>query len=320
MSAVVDALIKDLCETLDDPGQRIGAANGKARYDLFHAANSICSHKVRVVLAQLEIPYRSHVLNIFAGQTFLPSHVRLRLMGCARSGLALVQAHTGSTAASSGGCDPAVVPTLIDRQLGEVIVDSKAICRYLDAQAGKPNTLCPSALRAPIEAELDIVDNLPNYQMLVGKPVGEDQRPRALQANDGAAFSMSKVERCDRYMTQFAADERLVKAYGAKRSKELMAAQTLFSQDAVAGAYAKADDARGQLNERLKATAGAWLFGDVVTMADLFWAVELLRMKNLGAETLWQGSRLPAVDAFVTAAERLPSIQAAVLTWPGALF
>ena len=319
MAVAVDDLIEDLCETLGDAGEIVGAL-AEPRFDLFHAANSICSHKVRVVLAQLGTAYRSHVLNIFAGQTFLPGHVRLRLIGCARGGLALVQAHTGSTAASTGGCDPAVVPTLIDRQTGEVIVDSKAICRYLDAQAAEPDRLCPGAFRAAIEAQLDVVDNLPNYQMLVGKPAGADPRPRALQANAGVDFSMSKVARCDRYIAQFAGDQALVQAYGAKRSKELMAVQTLFSQDAVTGAYAKADDACSQLERRLQVKSGAWLFGDAVTMADLFWAVELLRMKNLGAQHLWEGGRRPAVEAFVGAAERLPSIQSAVLTWPGALF
>jgi 2,5-dichlorohydroquinone reductive dechlorinase len=60
--------------------------------------------------------------------------------------------------------------------------------------------------------------------------------------------------------------------------------------------------------------------GSSVTMADLFWAVELLRMKNLGAGNIWEQNRLSAVEKFVASAERLESLQSAVLTWPGSMF
>ena len=314
-------LIADLSATLGNPGEHIGPAEQteSPRFMLYHAANSICSQKVRVVLAQLGMSYTSHTLNIFAGHTYLPDYVRLRLMGCERSGLPLVAAHTGSTATSTGGCDPAVVPTLVDRQTDEVIVDSKGICLYLDALVPESRRLRPTALAAAIDAELDIVDHLPNYQMLVGRPVGTDSRPAKLQANNGVAFSMSKVKRCEDYLAEFADDRALANAYRAKRSKELNAAQSLFSHEAMRNAYGKADAACTVLNDKLTAGKSTWLTGDAVTLADLFWAVELLRMKNLGAATFWEGGKLPAVAKLVDAAERLESVRSAVLDWPGAL-
>jgi 2,5-dichlorohydroquinone reductive dechlorinase len=290
------------------------------RLELFHAPNSICSQKVRVVLAQHQLTYTSHTMNIFAGHTYFPDYVRLRLLGCGRSGLPLVAGHTGSTAASSGGCDPAVVPTLVDRQTDEVIIDSKQICLYIDALMPKSQRLCPLHFEKEIEAELAIVDALPNYQMLAGRPAGTDSRPEQLQRTNGVKFSMSKVKRCDDYMAEFSRDYVLVSAYRAKRAKELDAAANLFSEDAMRIAYAKATTACALLESKLQARHRSWLMGDSVSMADLFWAVELLRMKNLGTDHLWEHGNLPAVTRFVAAAELLPSIRSAVLTWPGALF
>lgn len=320
MLTSVDMLTAALETALGRSGETIGRHQDvPPRLELFHAANSICSQKVRVVLAQHEITYLSHTMNIFAGHTYLPSYVRLRMMGCARSGLPLVAEHTGSTSMSTGGCDPAVVPTLLDRQTDEVIVDSKRICLYIDALVSDALKLRPPNLQEAIDAELAIVDGLPNYQMLTGSPVGTDLRPQRLRDNSGITFSMSKVHRCDQYLSEMAQEDPLVEAYKAKRKKELDAAQRLFSDEAMRAAYEKASSACALLESKLQSGKTNWLMGNAVTMADLFWAVELLRMKNLGANRLWENS-MPAVTKFVVAAQNLPSVQSAVLAWPDAVF
>ena len=102
-----------------------------------------------------------------------------------------------------------------------------------------------------IDAELDTVDNLPNYQMLVGQPIGTDMRPEKLKANNGVSFSMSKVKRCDEYLAKFADDEALVRAYQAKRAKELIAAERLFSRESMIDAYSKAGAACALLETTL---------------------------------------------------------------------
>lgn len=289
------------------------------RFTLFHAANSICSQKVRAVLAHHGIGHGSHRLDIFTGQTYLPDHVRLRMRGCARAGLPLVADHKGSTATADGGCDPAVVPTLVDHQLDAVIVDSRAICLHLDATAPKGRRLRPDALARDIDAELAIVDSLPNYQMLVGKPPGSDRRPARLRDADGAGFAMRKVARCDHYIERHRDDAELAAAYRAKRAKELAAAQQLFSAEAVGAAYARVERACAELDARLADWPGPWRFGDRVTMADLFWAVELLRVGNLGA-SFWADGRMPALARYVADAATLHGVRAAVIEYPGALY
>jgi len=323
MEPSLETLVAGARLALDSDGELIAQVRGEApRFELFSAANSICSQKVRAVLAHHGQAYRSHSLNLFGGQTYLPAYVRLRVRGCDDMGAALVSQHSGSTSvASGGGCDAAVVPTLIDWQTCEIVVDSKRICNHLDAAVADPAArLRPERLAARIDEEIDVIDNLPNYQMLSGCPPGLDRRPGPLRGKTGVAFAMSKVERCDRYLAEHPNEQALQRAYTAKRAKELDAARQLFGEDAMRHAYDVAEAACETLERKLDASATRWLFGDQPTMADLYWGIELTRMKNLGADTFWRDGARPAVETFAERSRGLDAIQRAVVNWPGALF
>ncbi|MES2510944.1 MAG: glutathione S-transferase [Pseudomonadota bacterium] len=313
--------VTDARSSLKRPGENIGAAASTSpRFELFNAPNSICSQKVRTVLAHHQIPYRSQHVDIFEGETYLPAYVRLRMAGCEALGGGLVNAHTGSTSVTAGGCDPAVVPMLVDWETGQVMVDSKRICFYLDGVAGQDARLRPAGLEKQVDAQLDVVDNLPNYQMLAGKPPGEDHRPESRRKSNGVGFAMGKVERCNRYLAEFSNDADLVKAYSAKRAKELNAAEQLFTPEAMQAAYDKAEAGCASLENALSAGDTPWLLGEKVTMADLYWAIELLRMKNMAVESFWANGAKPSVAAFVEKAESIPAIRSAIVEWPGALY
>ncbi|RJP64210.1 MAG: glutathione S-transferase family protein [Comamonadaceae bacterium] len=325
VNAPIQTLVADTRAALNSKGELIGGqpTSTPPRFELFSAASSICSQKVRAVLAHHGLTYRSHMMNLFGGQTYLPAHVRLRMLGCEQTGTKLVDRHTGSTSvASGGGCDAAVVPTLVDWDTGTVVVDSKRICRHLDEAAAVDGacSLRPAHLAAAIDAELEIIDNLPNYQMLSGKPPGEDRRPAGQRGKNGVDFAMGKVERCDRYLAEHADDPVLVRGYSAKRAKELSAAQDLFTEERMRQAYTTAEAACETLERRLQAARTAWLLDDQVTMADIYWAIELLRMGNMGADTFWKEGKRPAVAAYAARLRELPAVQAAVVNWPGALF
>jgi 2,5-dichlorohydroquinone reductive dechlorinase len=85
-------------------------------------------------------------------------------------------------------------------------------------------------------------------------------------------------------------------------------------------AYERAENACENLEQLLTRRTTRWLFDDQITIADLFWFVELLRMKNLGASTFWENNTRPAVAEFVASAEALHEIRSAILDWPGALY
>ena len=230
MDRALELLVADADDALGSKGKVISAASdGMPRFVLFHAANSICSQKVRCVLAHHHMAYSSHELNLFAGQTYLPAYVRLRMIGCASFGGALVSNHNGSTSASAG-CDGLVVPTLVDREVGEVIVDSKRICIYLDQQIAESEPLRQEHLAMVIDRELEIVDELPNYQLLMGSKAGANGDAVSATATR-AAFSQRKVAWCESYINECAGEAALVEAYTAKRSKELSAVTDLFSAD-----------------------------------------------------------------------------------------
>ena len=306
-------------DALSSRGDTVGSFADAAPFlELFHAANSICSQKVRCVLAYHQLPYISHPVNLFEGQTYLPDYVRLRMLGCESFGGALVAHHSGSTSASAGGCDGAVVPTLVDWRSDQVIVDSKRICLHLDALAPEADRLHPAELGDDVDAELAVVDNLPNYQMLMGRTPSASESGSTASGVAGR-FSQRKVAWCDLHLREHAHDPVLVAAYTAKRAKEASAAAELFSPEAMTSAYGRAEAALHDLEGKLERRSGCWLFGDVFTMADMFWGVELLRMKNTGVAVFWEG-RLPQVEAFSTRTEELPSIRTAVIDWPSATF
>jgi 2,5-dichlorohydroquinone reductive dechlorinase len=317
-ASIVDRLNADLASRR--PPALIGGAPGVVpRYTLYHAPNSICSQKVRVVLAAKGVPYESRALNLFEGETYLPDYVRLRVKGCDDAGLALAARHSGSTSASDEGCDACVVPTLYDRETGEVTVDSLRICLAIDEQPGA-SRLVPEALADAIRAEIAVVDNLPNYQMLAAKPPGEDRRPPSQRGKNGIDFATAKVARCDKYLAQFGDDPDLSRAYRAKRDKELNAKQTLFDEQSMKRAYEVMATSLGDFDRRLAKASHTWLFGDAPTMADLLWVINLARVDNLGAGHFWSDGRLPAVEAFYRRGRQLPAIRSAVLDWPGAVF
>lgn len=294
--------------------RELGAEREDARFELFGAPNSICSQKVRVVLAHHGLAYASRALNLFAGDSYRPGYVRLRMLGCQALGGKLADLYEGDTAASVTGCDGVVVPTLIDWQSDVVLVDSRRICLALDALAPERERLRPAALAKAIDAELGIVDSLPNYQMLMGRA----RDGAAPDAAAMAAFSRRKVGWCDALLAEHAGDSVLVAAYTAKRAKELSAAERLFTAEAMTTAYAKAQAAVARLDDTLANGEGPWLFGQAPTMADLFWGLELLRMRNVGAARFWDD--LPRVAALLAAAEGLPAIRSAVIDWPGAMY
>lgn len=295
-------------------GALVGGTAEPPRFDLFHAPNSICSQKVRAVLAHHGLSYRSHEMNLFAGDTYRPGYVRLRMVGCRALGGALADRHGGDTSVSAGGCDGAVVPTLVDRGTGEVLVDSRRICLALDALAPEPARLRPAGLVDQVDEVLAVVDGLPNYQLLMGRPrAGGAATPDAM-----AEFSRRKVAWCDARLAERGDDPELRTAYAAKRAKEQSAADALFAPDAMAAAHARAEAAVRRLDDALAAGGGPWLFGARPTMADLFWGLELMRMRDVGAARFWED--LPRVGRLLAAAEALPAIRSAVVEWPGALF
>ncbi len=281
---------------------------------LFHAANSICSQKIRAVLAAMQQPYVSHQLDIFVGDTYNPDYVRLRAMACEAKGLPLADQHSGSTAVVSAGCDACVVPTVVDSITQEILIDSQRICLQLvDRNINFKNQLFPTDYQADILQELSIIDEFPNYQILassIDKKMGT-----TTPSTNG--FAMTKVQRCSALIEDFADDPLLVRAYSAKRDKEQSAATNLFNKNAMSQARQHITHTLKNLNHRLQKPT-AFLFTDSPTLADLFWGLELMRIDDLGMSNLWADIDSTPLRTYYQRLCALPCLDSAVTQWAGA--
>jgi hypothetical protein len=74
------------------------------KLELYHHGSSVCAAKVRFYLAEKDLPWEGHYIDILKGEQFTPDYIKLN--------------------------PKAVVPTLIHD--GTVIRDSTNICEYLD--------------------------------------------------------------------------------------------------------------------------------------------------------------------------------------------
>jgi len=126
---------------------------------------------------------------------------------------------------------------------------------------------------------------------------------------------MGKVERCNALIAVHADNPLLVTAYTAKRDKEMSANSDLFTPHAIAEAERTMQSAFAELDGRLPDGA-AFLFGDNLSLADIFWAIMLIRTEDLGYGH-WI-SRLPRLSTYCRALSAAPAIRAAIIDWPGA--
>jgi len=293
----------------------VGRAGPRPHLHLYHALTSICAQKVRATFAATDQSYISHPLELFRGDSYDPAYVRVRVHGCESAGLKLVDDHTGGTSVSANGCDACVVPTVVDELTGEVIVDSHHICRELDRR--NPNAsgaLVPQELRDAIEAELAIIDEMPNYQLLAATFV------KSSSEAPNNEFAASKVRRCEALVAAHEDDPALVSAYLSKQRKERAAAEKLFDDQALAEAHARTVSAFEWLDSRLRKSTGVYLFGSGATRADLFWGVEVVRGEDVGLAEVWTGTQLTRLAEYFRLLCELPALRHAVLECPGARF
>jgi glutathione S-transferase len=87
-----------------------GIAGDRSMIELYHNDMSVCAQKVRLTLAEKNLPWTGHHLNLRAGDQHKPDYLKLNPLG--------------------------VVPTLVDN--GRVMIESTMICEYLDDAYPEP--------------------------------------------------------------------------------------------------------------------------------------------------------------------------------------
>lgn len=302
-----------------DPLMMNMAEGARPRFEAYYATFSVCSHKVRAVLAERKIPHSGHVLKLFARaealpENYLPSYVRMRMQGAPNA--KMVSAYTGQSSVTSEGFDPCVVPTLVDHETERVIVDSAVICHYLDEHADTGSALIPEALRAEVEHQITLVDQAPHVAVLYGKNPHGDDRPESI------AKPIEGVH--DRKVSYLRAAKALVPdeaglqaAYDAKIQKEESAKDFVYDRDSMIEAHERMRDHVAALEQQLSRHDGPWACGSEYTMADIMWSVSLFRLKWLGLAKHWETDGAnPRVADYVAKAFMRPSFRQAVIDFP----
>lgn len=300
----------------------IGAAAGETpRFELYHFFMSMCSYKLRTVLDEIGAAYVSHDIDIFPPdiKNYYPEYVRLRLKGDDGAAGRLVEGYTGRSATETEGFDPCVVPTLVDHEAGLVLANSKRMCLYLAEVADGGAELVPQGLRDEIMRQVDIVDRTPHVAVLYGAHPGADRRPAFVRA-DMVGVHNQKIAQVRKNMALVPDDPVLTSAYEHKILKETAAREFIRTESDMRAAVQEFKDLIAQLERDLQATGGDWLFGDRFTLADVFWAASLFRIRWLGLGDSFSPTqdepRFPRVAGYCARLLSRPSVRRAVIDWP----
>jgi glutathione S-transferase len=299
-----------------DPGRITVVGNGaNPRFELFHAASSLCSQKVRAVLHEKALPYRSNEMLILSAmgegglvvaEHYTAAYIRLRMLAGRELDRPYVHGYSGRTSVETEGFDPCVVPLLVDHEAGRVVADSKRICAYLDAVSPEPIRLLPEdgEARAEVMRQVDIVDRIPNGTLLYGFHPDADRRPAALKAAMETVYD-HKIMALEALIAANADDAALVAAARAKIVKERGGRSVCRNPGFQRAARAHVDGLLADLDRDLAATSSGLGHG-AFSLADVLWGVNLVRMNYLGLSSMWD-ARARVKDYF-GALVRRPSL------------
>lgn len=320
----VEALVEAVNERLQDQ-KRNRIVNEKPgetpRFELYHFALSLCSHKVRAVLDEAASSYVSHDINILPPgmENYFPEYVRLRIGGGNELMDNMVHGYTGRSSTESEGFDPLVVPTLVDHESGKVLVNSKDICLYLDSNLKTDIRLVPDDIAEEVIRQVDIVDRTPHPAALYGAHPDGDDRPDFIRANMPGIHDQ-KIAEARRNMDEVGDDPVMISAYEHKILKEAAAKEHVNTEAKMRASIQEFKDIVIALESDLVNTGGQWLIGDRFTLADVVWAVSLFRMQWLGLGYIWgtdDAVHLPRVREYTKHLFVRPSFQRSVVHWPG---
>ena len=324
-----ESLVDAANNELTDPARNRlvgGVEGGTARFELYHAGLSVCSQKVRAVLAEKDLAYRSHemvILNskgIYSGgltpaENYRPGYVRLRMHGGRALGRSYADKHSGRSSVESEGFDPCVVPTLVDHERSVVVVDSIRICQHLDKEVEGGTSLVPDdeAGAQAVMHQVAIVDRTPQPAVLYGFHPDDDQRPDFIKHVMSDVYDL-KVEALDILIRENSDDAALVAAYQSKIAKEQAGKNLAHDNDFQRAIRVEVKQIIDNLDRQLEAIGGPWVCGAEFSLADVVWGVSLYRLHWLGLAYFWKD--LPRVQGYTDRIYHRPSIREEVINYP----
>ena len=262
-------------------------------WELYHNSFSLCSKKLRVCMAELGLPYRSHHVHLI--ETGCYENVGRRYLAVNPAGTVPVLVHRGHPVYEShdeivyaaGHAGPS------GRELlpGEDDPEARAIVdRWTDCASLKGNPIqnlgeragnCVPGLTLPIFATM--VRYIPYREIFKGLPT-HPNKERPLVFSTLKLFTVRGLRRLPPVMKLL------------RNSRRHMAGHL---------------DALG---EQLERQGGAWIAGDRFTLADVSWVVILDRLAEADwADCFWGGGKRPAVASYWERLRARPSYRTEIL-------
>ncbi|KAB8315948.1 glutathione S-transferase family protein [Tolypothrix campylonemoides VB511288] len=241
--------------------------------ELYYASGSLCSQKVKLVLAEKNLEWKHHSINLLTFENLQPSYIRLNSKG--------------------------VVPTLIHD--GKVITDSAVIVRYLDEQFPHPRLIPDEpALLERMLCWIDLQDKFPMLEVMYGN----------FRGIEGVVLRRS-VQIKERMLAQLIqTNSELKEQYAAKLKDIRQLNSTIRNAKEIEGINTKIEPLLDQLEAQLSQTN--WLCGATYSLADTVWTAVLNRLDELGFGRLWENSTRPALGSYLNQLKARPSFKTAI--------
>ena len=260
-------------------------------FELYHNALSLCSMKSRLCLAELQIPYKSHPIDLI--ETGCYENIRPRFL-----------------AVNPGG----TVPVLLHN--GHPIYESHEQIRYAAGfgPEGAPS-LVPQdpVLRAEMEIWIDrsslTEDPLNNGDKSAGNAVPGQTVPLFAAMVEKIPF-IRIVEGLLFHFDRFRPFLFMVlKIRGIENLHKLRpAAAAIAKTRAQLGVHLDA------LENQLAKSGGPWILGEVYTLADVSWLVIFERLRQASAENVFFGEgRRPLCAEYWSRLQKRPAYEEAIL-------
>ncbi|MEM1261698.1 MAG: glutathione S-transferase family protein [Pseudomonadota bacterium] len=260
-------------------------------FELYHNALSICSMKVRVCLAELQIPYKSHHIDLIETGSFETTRASFRRVNPAgtvpvlvHNGHPIYQSHEQIRYAATH-CPPGVSPLVPDDRDEAALMDewidrSSLTAQPLDNMGASAGNAVPGQT-FPLFATM--IEKIPYWRIVEGLLFHHNKRMPMLFV----ALKLKGLEvlGSDAFLSKLFADSR----------------QHLHEHlDA--------------LEQQLKKSVGPWIVGTRYTLADVSWLVIFERLKQAAViDVFVSDDRRPACAAYWRQLQERAAYRTAIL-------
>lgn len=241
--------------------------------ELYHSPGSLYSQIVKLVLAEKNIQWSSHLLNLFTFENLQPNYLKLNPQG--------------------------FVPTLVDGD--KVICDSVAIMYYLDRKFPNPKlTLAESESQKKMHYWIDLQQHFPMTEIIYSNYKGFDGMVlrKSIQIKEKHILRLLKT------------NPDLKKKYTDKLENIKELNQTIKDSQKMIHINAQIEPTLDKLECQLRQTE--WLGNNNYSLADVLWTATLHHLEELNFAHLWSQEKRPAIDKYFQCLKTRPNFKTAI--------